>query len=501
MMNTGSFRTDDNRIKAYWRAVDREYERKKESSRDSKLVLYDTFDWRLYREGLFAYRTRDSFIIRESLAESPRVQCEIGNVPRFWWEFEDEYVQSTLKSITGIRALLPLVASEISEERYNVRNEDHKIVCRLSLLTHAPGDIEKRSYLLIRPLKGYTKERDYLYSLAKESEMEELSVPILEDLLRVRGIHPGDYSSKLDIKLSNDMTITEAALVINRQLLSTIKSNINGIIQDYDTEFLHDFRVATRRTRACLSQLKEGLPVEAVERYSSAFKQVAQRCNVLRDLDVYLLGKQQYYDLLPEHLNEGLDQYFTYVKRKRNRQHKQFSDFLQTDTFSAVLQDWEEFLQNPKTPANSRPAIEVARSRIYGRYRKIITRGRKVTRGSPDEKLHSLRIECKKLRYLLEFFRSMFPEKKMKTLINHLKDFQDNLGEFNDLTMQQVNLNAYLERSKSSTGGRLGTAAIGGLLTALHNRQIEVRGEFHQRFTEFDSKDIHSLYKELFGKG
>jgi len=500
-MIAGSFRTNSNRLKTYWRAVGREYELEKESSRDSRLVLYDTFDWSLYGEGLFAYRTRDSFIIRKSLAESPRVQCEIGNVPRFWWEFEDEYVQSTLKSITGIRALLPLTASEISEERYNVRNEDHKIVCRLSLLTHAPGDSEKRSYLLIKPLKGYVKERDYLCSLAKESEMEELPVSILEDLLRVRGIHPGDYSSKLDISLSSSMTITEAALVINRQLLSTIKSNINGIIQDYDTEFLHDFRVATRRTRACLSQLKEALPDEAVKRYNSTFKQVAQRCNVLRDLDVYLLGKQQYYDLLPDHLSEGLDQYFTYVKRKRNRQHKQFSKFLQTDTFSALLQDWEGFLKDPKTPAGSRPAIEVARSRIYSRYRKIIGKGRKVTEGSPDEKLHGLRIECKKLRYLLEFFRSIFPENKMKTLVKHLKDFQDNLGEFNDLTMQQVDLNAYLERSKGSTGGQLETAAIGGLLTALHNQQIEVRGEFHQRFAEFDSKYIHSLYKELFSEG
>ncbi len=498
MMNAGNFRADDNSLRAYWRVVDREYELRKESSRDSRLVLYDTFDWRLYGEGLFAYKTQDSFIIRESLAESPRVQCEIGNVPRFWWEFEDEYVQTALKSITGIRALLPLVASEINEEKYNVRNEDHKIVCRLSVFTYAPGDREKRPYLLISPLKGDTKERDYLYSLAKESEMEELSVSTLEDLLRVHGVNPGDYSSKLDVKLSNSMTITEAALVIDRQLLSTIKSNINGIIQDYDTEFLHDFRVATRRTRACLSQLKEALPVEAIKKYNSAFKQVAQRCNVLRDLDVYLLDKQHCYDLLPEHLSEGLDQYFTYIKRKRNKQHKQFSDFLQTNAFNAVLQDWEYFLEDPKTPASSRPAIEVAKSRIYGRYRKIIAKGRKVTERSPDERLHSLRIDCKKLRYLLEFFRSVFPENKMKTLIKHLKDFQDNLGEFNDLTVQQINLNAYLERSKSSTRGRLGTAAIGGLLTALHNRQIEVRGEFYQRFTEFDSKDIHSLYKELF---
>jgi len=167
-----------------------------------------------------------------------------------------------------------------------------------------------------------------------------------------------------------------------------------------------------------------------------------------------------------------------------------------------MLEDWEAFLANAPLNANSTPAIEVAKSHISDRFRKIIKRGRKITDSSPDEALHSLRIDCKKLRYLLEFFRSLFPAKQMDKLIMQLKGFQNNLGEYNDLTMQQDNLSIYLEHSGGSTQRKqLRTAAIGGLLTVLNNRQNEVREEFYLRFAEFDSGQVHSLCKELFGKG
>ena len=51
-----------------------------------------------------------------------------------------------------------------------------------------------------------------------------------------------------------------AAKYIFSHLLKTMKDNEPGTIADTDSEFLHDFRVAVRRTRAGLSQLKGVLP-------------------------------------------------------------------------------------------------------------------------------------------------------------------------------------------------------------------------------------------------
>ncbi len=466
------------------------------------VTLYDTFDWRLYRKGCFAYAVKGSFNIQGSNDQSPFITCALESVPRFWWECEEERLRGFLEDITGIRALLPLATFELREQQYLARNEDVKIVSRFSLLTHAARGNGSQSYLFVKPLKGYPEERDLLLAAAGESAMQELPHPLMEELMLAAWIHPGDYSSKLDVRLNRGQTVTEAALVILKHLLSTIRSNVPGIIKDYDTEFLHDFRVATRRSRACLSQVKEAFPPEARRKYNADFKRTAKECNLLRDLDVYLLDKQRYYDMLPEHLRAGLDRYFMHIQRRRNSQQKRFAGFLRTEAFRSALDDWEAFLENPQLPSASPPAFEIARSRISASFAKIIKRGRKITDASPDEGLHRLRIECKRLRYLLEFFASLFPRKKTESLIGHLKGLQDDLGEFNDLTMQQINLNAYLERAESSLQkSRLEAAAIGGLVAMLHERQGEVREGFYRSFADFDSKQVHAICEELFGKG
>ena len=49
---------------------------------------------------------------------------------------------------------------------------------------------------------------------------------------------------------------------------------------------------------------------------------------------------------------------------------------------------------------------EAAQLLIGKRYRGVVRRGRGITSASSDESLHALRIRCKQLRYLLEFFAS-----------------------------------------------------------------------------------------------
>ncbi len=499
MTGDGQFLTDTRKSGKYINALARKYELERESHRTRGLELFDTFDWRLYGKGLFASVSEGMLTVGRSPAGPPSFTCAVGEgVPRFYWEIEDEGARRRLEGITGPRALLPLLAVTLDEERYNVRNRDGKIVCRLSFLSRDAKRGPARSYLSILPLRGYSGEAGSLASIADKMGMDRLTVPLLEDLLVAGGRTPGDYSSKLDIRLGRKMTVSEAVVLIDRRLLATIRANIQGVIGDYDTEFLHDLRVATRRTRACLSQLREALPPGA-SKYSEGLKSVARGCNELRDLDVYLLGKDGYYGLLPEHLHAGLDQYFRYVARKRARLHRVFSAYLQSDEFGSLLRNWEAFLKDPGSLVNDTPAARVAGEKIQKRFQGIIKHGGRIDDSAPDSALHSLRIECKKLRYLLEFFQSYYPRKKMKELISYLKGLQDNLGEFNDLALQQGDLEEYMKTTRSKANARLRDAATGGLLTVLNSRQAEVREEFHRRFAGFDSRENRALYEELFG--
>ena len=58
---------------------------------------------------------------------------------------------------------------------------------------------------------------------------------------------------------------------IYQTLLDSINRNIPGVLADWDTEFLHDLRVAVRRTRSGLSLVKKVLPGEIVARFKRDF--------------------------------------------------------------------------------------------------------------------------------------------------------------------------------------------------------------------------------------
>ena len=115
----------------------------------------------------------------------------------------------------------------------------------------------------------------------------------------------------------------------------------------------------------------------------------------------------------------------------------------------------------------------------------MLKRGKAINDDTPDEALHDLRIDCKKLRYLLEFFASLFSKNKMDKLIGYMKKLQDNLGDFNDLSVQQQELMTYLNEvlPRSRRADRLlCAAAIGGLIARLHDQQRVVRREFASAF-------------------
>ena len=61
---------------------------------------------------------------------------------------------------------------------------------------------------------------------------------------------PGDYTSKLKLRLDPASTALDAVVTVLRALLATMLVNEPGTRADVDSEFLHDYRVAVRRSRA-----------------------------------------------------------------------------------------------------------------------------------------------------------------------------------------------------------------------------------------------------------
>ncbi len=474
-----------------------------------KTVRYfDTFDWRLYRKGLALIQTGSTVYLQRIVdGEYPLVHDQIEmkqNLEgRFWWMFPEGELRDTLRDALSIRALLLRAQVEQKVCGFGVLNTDEKTVVRL-FLTHTSTENGHVATLALQSVRGYERDFENLRRRFMKLDIAHAAEDVFERVMNLAGCVPGDYSSKLNLGLNRDASGREATGEILQCLHDVMRQNEAGIRADWDTEFLHDFRVAIRRTRSALSQIKGVLPKDAVEHFKDEFRQLNRSTNRLRDLDVYLLEEETYRALLPQSLQPGLDAVFSRLKSERRRALNDMVQVLDKPEYLDMMNSWAAFLQGVQSrggKGSAIPAIALARKFIYKRFKQVLKRGQAIGDDTPDEALHNLRIDCKKLRYLLEFFASLFPKDKMNKLIGYMKKLQDNLGDFNDLSVQQQELMAYLNEvlSRSRRTDRLlCAAAIGGLIARLHSQQQVVRHEFASAFATFSGKKNVRLYRDLF---
>ena len=477
--------------------------------------FYDTFDWLLYGAQLMLFNKAQTFHLHrlKDEAEVESVPWPSRKQPRFWWDFPESHFRQTLKSKMDVRALLPLFSIETRTRGIRILNKDDKTVLRVDLQEIRLLNVQEHTALvntlILRPLRGYRKNVRKFEQFVADLGLAPNAGDILDIASAVSGKKPGDYSAKLNVQLHPEMPGNRAARVIFSCLLQIMRQNEAGIKADIDSEFLHDFRVAVRRTRSALSQIKEVLPQDVTRRFKEDFQYVGKLTNRLRDLDVYLLKEAYYKEILPGRLRPSLDPLFQFLRKERRKEHRKLVRALETPAYKDILENWESFLIAP--PKDGVPGAKNAEkqvNRLAGRiirktYCNVVSRGIKITDASPDEELHALRIDCKKLRYSMEFFQSLFPQHEIGLLIRQLKELQNNLGDFNDLFVQQESLQLYLENLVAEDhhrGEELDVAAaIGGLIANLHHRQIAVRLAFQETFEHFNRRENIRLFRALFG--
>ena len=127
-------------------------------------------------------------------------------------------------------------------------------------------------------------------------------------------------------------------------------------------------------------------------------------------------------------------------------------------------------------------------------YQLALEEGNAITDDTEAEALHELRKTCKKLRYLMEFFQSLYPANKISELIHALKGLQDNLGEYNDLYVHGGILEIFIKQSSDTDANK----ACKQMIKLIERRQTKTRRRFAERFASFSSADIQQEFKDLF---
>jgi CHAD domain-containing protein len=253
--------------------------------------------------------------------------------------------------------------------------------------------------------------------------------------------------------------------------------------------------------------VRDVYPALDVERFTEEFRWLFLETGPSRDLDVYLLKMEGYQKELPGEIGADLEPLQDFLERKKKRAHQRLVTVLDSERYHSLVEGWRAFLT--EVPAGSllapnaeRPIREVASERIWRVYRRMWKRGRAIDDDTPAAALHEIRIRGKKLRYLLEFFRSLYPEEAIGGLVSELKRLQDNLGDFNDYQVQRQSLQRFAAEmgEEGSTSVRT-HLAMGRLLAQLEAGQAAERRRFAKRFARFASRENRRTFARLFSKG
>ncbi|GAB6905944.1 CHAD domain-containing protein [Desulfosarcina cetonica] len=465
------------------------------------LEAFDTFDWRLYHKGWQLIRQAGQWTLSTLATDQPMARVDVNPAKpcRFHQDFPPSDLAERLKPVLEMRALVPLMTVRQERLRVDLCNDDEKTVVRLRIdtltLVHSPHVVCR---LWLEPIRGYKAEARTALAIVTDLVLAEATKPALVALAEASGMSPGAYSSKVNVSLSPEMPAADALRRIMENLVAVMHSNLAGVREDIDSEFLHDLRVSVRRARSLLGQVRGVLPEATSGQLQQQLKTIGTITGPVRDLDVYLLKEAAYVDRVPGFLQDGIKRLFQNLARQRRTARNRLRKAMDTPAFAAALAALDAFVA-AEPVAETAPIGPIASAAIWKRYRRVVKRGRRITDASAPERLHELRITCKKLRYLLEFFASLYPAGTIKELVRQLKQLQENLGDFNDLSVQQEFLRQHLDTIRpASPQAVMLAAATGGLITRLAMDQEGVRARFLEVFAAFDAPANRERFKSLF---
>ncbi|MFC1664753.1 CHAD domain-containing protein [Pseudomonadota bacterium] len=486
------------------------------SPHKTRCTYLDTFDWRIYADGaVLESATLNNQLSLSLIALDGGVKLGpilLKRQPRFVDDIPSSLLHRRLSPVVEMRTLLSQFEVLREIETLALLNRDGKTVVRLQRVSekvspeYNANTAGATTFLKVIPFRGYDKSWEKVVKiLSKAFDLKEAESDFSRRTLDRLGRLPGD-PSKLKIDLSPDMSADTALKQVLLHLLNTIEVNESGTKTNTDSEFLHDFRVAIRRSRSAFSQVKGVFSSQIQQRFTPELKWLAGITGPTRDLDVYLLTFEKYKNSLPKFQRDHIEPLRQFLFNQQKSEQEKMATFLASSRYRTLKREWRAFLESANAETTTarnaaRPIREVVSERILQVFKLTVKEGRAIHPETPAEALHDLRKTCKKLRYLMELFQTLYPPKNLKILIKSLKVLQENLGDFQDLDVQAESLREFGQQMMNTNQIETDTMfAMGTLIAGLKKRQLEARQVFSVCFNEFDSNENQALFKDLFTK-
>jgi CHAD domain-containing protein len=200
---------------------------------------------------------------------------------------------------------------------------------------------------------------------------------------------------------------------------------------------VHQMRVATRRIRSAFRVFKDYYQSHALRPILKGLRKTARLLGDARDLDVLLANMQTYQEMLEGDIADAFKPILEDLEKDRDKARAALSKWANSKAYSRFLSKFIVFVTtvgiNIVSPSSKTDPYQV-RHVVPVILHQQLAQVRGFDSFIPEAKpelLHALRIELKRLRYLLTFFVDNIGT-SAADFIEEIKLLQDHLGRLND---------------------------------------------------------------------
>jgi CHAD domain-containing protein len=230
-------------------------------------------------------------------------------------------------------------------------------------------------------------------------------------------------------------------------------SNEPGTLPNLDPEFFHSFRVGLRRCRSILATFKQLVVADKYTYFQTDWRWLMLQVGEVWNLNVF---RAKLCEMIPRDLIEShraeFDALIAALEGQQAAKWQELVETFTTPRYSRIKHDSLAFARTPgiidsTNPRYYAPARDLGTGRVMKFHDFVVDTCKKLLPNFEtleDRNVHLLRIEFKKLRYLIEMFSSILPPKIVR--INEFMEIQEAFGVFTDLFFSIAKLGEYVER-------------------------------------------------------
>jgi CHAD domain-containing protein len=478
-----------------------------------RFTVLDTFDGRVRRASASLTKTTGnggSTLKWQSRGGSDRLALRTKGDTNFAWDLPDGPLRQEVAPIIGPRRLLAQAEAEERGSMLEMVDDRGKTVARLRIacgqarLPEARGDWRPwPTMVTLTGLRGYEDVYERLVPvLASRPGIQPCPEgPVGAILRNVGAQEPRDLTSPT-LTFDREVRADVGARQIHLALLDILAANEDGVRGNVDSEFLHDFRVAVRRARALLGQIRGVFRPDVVEHFAAEFSWIGRLSGPPRDTDVLILSLREQHR---EFDSDDMDALIAFLCRTQREEYARLISALDSDRYRKLLSDWKAFLESPAESSNQAafangPLAAAVARRARRLSKRIIQTAKGVDGRTPAEHIHQIRIDAKKLRYLVDITPAFYRPDDFRSILGALKKLQRALGDFNDAHVQETLL-INCGRAVCTAGGPSGAlVTLGRLAERSRQHREHLRSEVVEKLRRFRARDVRKACERAFMK-